>query len=78
MEKRVDQFAPVEKIVLVGNNKHHMASSLKKAITKRPRLKNKANNSGKLAVKKAHKIQRNIVVKLNKEAKKSFLKRFFY
>ena len=55
-----------------------MTSSLKKAITKIPRLKSKANNSGKLAVKKPHTIQSNIVVKLNEEAKKSFLKRFFY
>ena len=54
-----------------------MISSLKKAITKISRLKNKANNSGKLAVIKTHKIQRNIVVKLNEDAKKSFLKGFF-
>ena len=41
---------------------------------KRCRLKNKANNSGKSADKTAYKTQRNLVVKLNKEAKKSFLK----
>ena len=41
---------------------------------KRCRLKNKANNSGKSADKTAHKTQGNLVVKLNKEAKKSFLK----
>ena len=38
---------------------------------KRSRLKNKANKSGKSADKTAFKTQRNLVVKLNKEAKKS-------
>ena len=41
---------------------------------KRSRLKNKANKSGKPADKTAYKTQRNLVVKLNKEAKKSSLK----
>ena len=43
-----------------------MTSQLTKAIMKRCRLKNKANNSGKSADKTAHKTQRNLVVKLNK------------
>ena len=51
-----------------------MTSQMRKAIMKRSRLKNKANKSGKLADKTAYKTQRNLVVKLNKEAKKSFLK----
>ena len=74
IEKRLDQFAPMKKIVLRGNNKPHMTSQLRKAIMKRSRLKNKANKSGKLADKTAYKTQRNLVVKLNKEGKKSFLK----
>ena len=41
---------------------------------KRSRLKNKANKSGKPANKTAYKTQRNLVVKSNKEPKKSFLK----
>ena len=46
-----------------------MTSHLRKAIMKRSRLKNKANKSGKPADKTAYKTQRNLVVKLNKEAK---------
>ena len=41
---------------------------------KRSPLKNKTNKSGKSADKTARVTQRNLVVKLNKEAKKSFLK----
>ena len=39
---------------------------------KRSPLQSKANKSGKPADKTAYKKQRNLVVKLNKEAKKSF------
>ena len=73
IEKRFDQFALMKKIVLLGNNKPHMTFQLRKAIMKRFWLKNKANKSGKPADKTTYKIQRNLVVKLNKEAKKSFL-----
>ena len=41
---------------------------------KRTRLKIKANKSGKSADRTAYKTQTNLVVNLNKEAKKSFLK----
>ena len=47
-----------------------MTSQLRKAIIKKSRLKNKANKNGK----PADKTQRNFVIKLNKEAKESFLK----
>ena len=57
IEKRLDQFVSVKKIVLRGNNKHHMTSQLTNAIMKRCRLKNKANNSGKSADKTAYKTQ---------------------
>ena len=46
-----------------------MISHFRKAIMKRSRLKNKANKSGKPADKTAYKTPRNLVVKLNKEAK---------
>ena len=42
---------------------------------KRYLLKNKANKSGKPADKTVYKTQRNLFVQLNKEAKKSFLKK---
>ena len=41
---------------------------------KRSRIKNNTNESGKLADKTASKKQRNLVVKLNKEAKTFLLK----
>ena len=41
---------------------------------KRFRLKSKTNKSGKPADKTAYKTQKNLVINLNKEAKKSFLK----
>ena len=74
IEKQLDQFAPMKKIVLRGNNKSHMTFELRKAIMKRSRLKNKANKSGKSADKTACNTQRNLVVKLNKKVKKTFLK----
>ena len=74
IEKRLNQFAPLKQITLRGNNKPHMTSQLRKAIMKRSRLKNKANKSGKLDDKIAYKKQRNLVVKLNKDIKKSFLR----
>ena len=74
IEKRFDQFAPLKQITLRGNNKPHMTSDLRKAIMKRSRLKNKANKSGNLVDIIAFKKQRNLVVRLNKNAKKNFLK----
>ena len=74
IEKRFDQFVPMKKIILRGNNKPHMTSQLRKAIMKKSRLKNRANKSCKPADKTVYKTPRNLVVKLNKEAKKSFLK----
>ena len=52
-----------------------MTSRLGEAIMKRSRLKNKANKSVTPADEKAIKTQSNLVVKLNKESKKSFLKK---
>ena len=64
----------MKKIVLRGNDKPHMTSQLRNAIMKRSQLKNKANKRGKPADKTAYKTQRNLVIKLNKQARKSFLK----
>ena len=63
----------MKNIALRGNNKPHMTSQLRKAIRKRSQLKYKANKSRKPADKTVYKRQRNLVVKLNKEAKKYFL-----
>ena len=62
-------------IVLCGNNKPHITSQLRKAITKRSQLKNKADKTGKLADKTAYKTQRNLVAKLKKRRKKIFPKK---
>ena len=51
-----------------------MTSQSRKAIMKRYRLKNKSNKSGKSANITGYKAQRDLVVKLNKEVKKKFLK----
>ena len=59
----------MKKVDLRGNNKPHMTSQLRKAIMERSRLKNKTNKSGKPADKTAYKSQRNLVVKLKKEAR---------
>ena len=50
-----------------------MTSQLRKAMMKRSWLK--ANKSGKPAHKIAYKKQRELVIKLNKKAKKCFLKK---
>ena len=74
--KKVSISLLMLKILLSVNNKPSMTSSLRNAIMKRSRLKNKANNSCKLAVKTAYnKHKRNLVVKLNEEVKKIFLKK---
>ena len=51
-----------------------MTSQLRKVIMKRYRLKNKSNKSANSANIIAYKAQRDLVVKLNKEDKKKFLK----
>ena len=70
--KKVSISLLMLKILLSVNNKPNMTSSLRNAIMKRSRLKNKANNSSKLSVKTAYnKYKRNLVVKLNEEVKKN-------
>ena len=53
-----------------GNEKPHMKGNLKKAIMKRSYLKNLYNKSNKCGQKwEAYRKQRNLVCKLNKQAK---------
>ena len=51
-----------------------MTFLIRKEIMTRSRLKNKANKSGKEEDLKTYKKQRNLVLKLNRKAKKNFLK----
>ena len=52
------------------NNKPRLTSLIKKEIMTRSRLKNKTNKSGKEEDLKAYKKQRNLVLKVNRKAKK--------
>ena len=71
--KSLNTVAPFKKQIVRGNNKPHIKSLIRREIMTRPRLKNKANKSGKEEDLKAYKKQRNLVLKLNRKAK-SFLK----
>ena len=57
-----------------GNQKPHLNKSLRVAIMKRSRLKNKATKFQLLADLSKYKKQRSLVVKLNKKHKKNILK----
>ena len=72
--KSLNAVALFEKRIVRGNNKPHLTSLIRKEIKTRSRLKNKANKSGKEEDLKAYKKQRNLVLKLNRKAKKNFLK----
>ena len=72
--KSLNAVAPFKKRIVRGNNKPHLTSLIRKEIMARSRLENKANKSGKEEDLKAYKKQRNLVLKLNRKAKKNFLK----
>ena len=74
MIKSLNAVASFKKRTVRGNNKLHLTSLIKKEIMTRSRLKNKANKSWKEENLKAYKKQRNLVLKLNRKAKKNFLK----
>ena len=54
------------------NQKPHMAKVLRKAIMRRSFYKNKANTSGSIHYNNLYKKQRNIVVNINRKAKRTF------
>ena len=58
--------------ILRGNHKPHYNKNLRKAITKRSRLKNKANRSKDPVDTANYKKQRNLVVLLNHQAKSKY------
>ena len=72
--KSLNAVASFKKRIVRGNNKPHLTSLIRKEIMTRSRLKNKANKSGKEEDLKAYKKQRNLVLKLNRKAKRNFLK----
>ena len=73
--KSFNAVASFKKRIARGNNKLHLTSLVRKEIMTSSRLKNKAKKSGKEEDLKAYK-QRNLVLKLNRKAKKKFLKSF--
>ena len=60
--------------VLRGNNQQHLTKELRKEIMKRSKLKRIANQTGSLKDIADYRKQRNLVVKLNRQAKKNFFR----
>ncbi|XP_057296156.1 uncharacterized protein LOC130625097 [Hydractinia symbiolongicarpus] len=58
--------------VVRGNQKPHITRNIRKAIMKRSYYKNKANKSGDSKYIKLYKKQRNIIVNMNRAAKRSY------
>jgi len=68
----LNKHAPVKTKFLRANNSPHVTKSLRKAIMNRSRLKNIANKSQSRVDWDRYRKQRNLVVKLNREAKATF------
>ena len=72
----LNKHAPKKKKWLTGNNKPHLTKPLRKAITKRSKLKNKANKTKLFTDIRNYKKQRNYVVNLNKNEKFGYFSRY--
>ena len=70
----LDKHAPRKTKILRGNNQPHLTKDLRKAIMLRSKLKNMANKTGDPADVARFKKQRNLVVSLNRRAKKSYFR----
>ena len=68
----LNKHAPKKTKILRGNHKPHVSKTLRLAIMKRSRLKNKANKTQLPSDKQNYKKQRNLVTKLNKQFKKEY------
>ena len=68
----LDKHAPHKLVRVRGNNKPHLNKTLRKAMMQRTRLKNIANETGHEDDLKRFRKQRNLVVKLNRDAKRNF------
>ena len=71
-ESVLDRHAPMKSKVIRGNEKPHMNKHIKKAIMTRTRLWNVYKLSKSSSDLQAYKTQRNLVTKLNRNAKKSY------
>ena len=65
----LDGHAPRKTMVVGGNHTRHVDKNFRKAIMKRPKLKNKANRTKLLDDITKYKKQQNLVVRLNKDSK---------
>ena len=71
-DKTLDKHAPFKTVVIRGNNKPHMSKTLRKAIMLRTRLKNRSVKTRNETDFQRYRQQRNLVVKLNKRAKREY------
>ena len=68
--KTLQKHAPYKSVLVHGNNKPHVIKNLRKAIKKRARLKTMENRTGTDRDIRNYKSQRNLVVKMNRQATK--------
>ena len=73
-DQTLDKFAFHKTVTVRGNNKPHMSKALRKAMMQRTRLKNKANKSHDERDLQRYRQQRNLIVKMNRRAKKEYFK----
>ena len=71
-KETLDHHVPIKIKKLRGNTKRHINKILRKEIMKRSRLKNKVNKTVSVEDLKLHKIQRNVLTKLNKKLKRPY------
>ena len=69
----LEKHAPMKTKFLRGNNQPHLSKTLRKAIMKRSKLKRIANRSKNPEDMVAYQKQRNLVVNLNRQAKKDYI-----
>ena len=72
IESVVQEHAPLKQRIVRGNDKPHMKAEMRRAIMKRTRLKKRANKTGKKEDLKKYKQQRNLIVNMNRNAKRDF------
>ena len=72
--KTLEENAPEKTKIVMANHKPHVNKELRKAIMKRTRLKNIANKTKREEDIKRYREQRNLVVKVNTNAKRAYYK----
>ena len=71
-DEALGKHAPFKSMTIRGNNKSHMTKNLRKAMMLRTNLKNTANITKDQEDIRKYRKQRNLVVKMNKIAKREF------